>query len=172
MRKQSSGLLVYRRKGDGLEVLLVHPGGPFFARKDVWGIPKGESEPEEDPLSAAYREFEEEIGQKPPTGDAIELGEVKRSDGKVIKAWAIEGDIEARIVSSSLFDLEWPPRSGKIQQFPEVDDAKWFDIGQISGKLHKGQEIFIQRLADNLNIKADKQNGDTKLDEEIQQSLL
>lgn len=172
MKKQSAGLLVYRKNGKAVEVFLVHPGGPFFIRKDVWGIPKGEYQDGEDPLAAAYREFEEEIGQKAPSGNTIDLGEIRRSDGKLIKVWAVEGNLEARIVSSSLFDLEWPPRSGKVQQFPEVDRAKWFDISQTSGKLHKGQETFIVRLADILGVKIGNQSAGPDISESEQQALL
>ncbi len=152
VKKQSAGLLVYRQKNGRLEVLLTHPGGPFFVKKDAWGVPKGEYESNEDPTSAARCEFEEEIGQKAPEGELIELGEIKRADGKVIKVWAVEGDVDTSHITSSLFDLEWPPRSGKIQQFPEVDKARWFSLSQTSGKMHKGQEVFIKRLADHLNL--------------------
>ena len=155
MKKHSAGLVVYRRRSDGIEVFLTHPGGPFFVRKDVWGIPKGEYQDDEDPLKAARREFKEEVGQPPPQSKIIDLGEIKRSDGKIIKAWAIEGNPDATTINSNLFDLEWPPKSGKIQQFPEVDRAKWFELEQASGKLHRGQEVFIQRLADALDIDID-----------------
>ena len=154
MKKHSAGLVVYRRRIDGVEVFLTHPGGPFFVKKDVWGIPKGEYE-DEDPLKAARREFQEEIGQAAPQGKTIDLGEIKRSDGKIIKAWAVEGNPDAAAINSNLFDLEWPPRSAKIQQFPEVDKAKWFKLDHASGKLHKGQEVFIQRLAEALGIDID-----------------
>ncbi len=152
MKKQSAGLLVYRKSSPVVEVLLIHPGGPFFVKKDVWGIPKGEFEPGENPLAVARREFQEEIGQAAPDGEAVPLGDIKRSDGKVITAWAVEGDCSVEKITSNLFELEWPPRSGKIQQFPEVDAAKWFTLDQTAGKMHKGQEIFITRLADHLGL--------------------
>lgn len=152
MKKQSAGLLVYREINGKVEVLLIHPGGPFFVKKDVWGIPKGEYDDSEDPLSVAAREFQEEIGQTAPSGGTVYLGEIKRPDGKAIKTWAIRGDYNVETVKSNLFDLEWPPRSGNIQQFPEVDAAKWFPIDSVDGKMHKGQEVFIERLAEYLKI--------------------
>src|SRR5918993_854386 len=133
MPKRSAGLLVYRPSDDGLEVLLVHPGGPFWARKDdgAWSIPKGEYEPSEDPLEVALREFEEELGAEPPDStDALPLGELRQPSGKVVSAWAVEGDLDVSDVRSNLFEMEWPPRSGRTQEFPEVDRAGWFGPDQ------------------------------------------
>ncbi|MEX0881379.1 MAG: NUDIX domain-containing protein [Candidatus Saccharimonadales bacterium] len=150
MKKQSAGLLVYRMKEGKLEVLIAHQGGPFWAKKDVWTIPKGLYEQDEEPLVAARREFEEEIGQKSPNGRTIALGEITRKDGKTIKAWAIEGDIDVSKVKSNTFEIEWPPRSGKIQEFSEVDRAAWVDINSATAKMHTGQDVFIKRLAEKL----------------------
>jgi predicted NUDIX family NTP pyrophosphohydrolase len=150
MPKLSAGLLLYRRRRDGeLEVLLAHPGGPFWAKKDdgAWSIPKGEYGPDEDPRRVAAREFEEEIGVAPPTTDtAVSLGEVRLSSGKRVSAWALEGDLEVDEVRSNTFPMEWPPRSGKIEEFPEVDRAGWFDLRTARRKLTKGQVPFIDRL--------------------------
>jgi predicted NUDIX family NTP pyrophosphohydrolase len=153
MPKRSAGLLVYRRSDDGLEVLLVHPGGPFWARKDdgAWSIPKGEYEPSEDPLEVALREFEEELGAEPPdvTG-ALPLGELRQPSGKVVSAWAVEGDLDVSDVRSNMFEMEWPPRSGRTQEFPEVDRAGWFSPDQARRKLLRGQIGFLDRLAERL----------------------
>src|SRR5829696_7412301 len=120
--KQAAGLLVYRRTGGGLEVFLVHPGGPFYARKDdgVWSIPKGLFDADEDPLAPARREFEEETGQK-IAGDFFELKPITQKGGKIVYAWAVEANVDADDIVSNTFDLEWPPKSGKMQEFPEVD---------------------------------------------------
>ena len=154
MKKQSAGVVLYRTKNGQLEVLIAHPGGPFFAKKDngIWSIPKGLYEDDEDLLKAAKREFEEEIGTKPPSGDYIDLGEIKRKDGKTIRAWAVEGDIEENQVKSNLFEMEWPPRSGQKQQFPEIDKALWFDINSASLKLQPAQVEFLKRLAEQLKV--------------------
>jgi predicted NUDIX family NTP pyrophosphohydrolase len=153
MPKRSAGLLVYRRSDDGLEVLLVHPGGPFWARKDdgAWSIPKGEYEPSEDPLEVALREFEEELGAEPPdsTGE-LTLGELRQPSGKVVSAWAVEGDVDVSDVRSNMFEMEWPPRSGRTQEFPEVDRAGWFSPDQARRKLLRGQVGFLDRLAEQL----------------------
>jgi predicted NUDIX family NTP pyrophosphohydrolase len=147
----SAGLLVYRLK-PSLEVLLVHPGGPFWTRKDVWGIPKGEYDDILDPLEAAKREFEEEIGQRPPEGKTIDLGQIKNSSGKVITAWAIEGDMDVSVITSNTITLEWPPRSGKKIEMPEVDKADWIPAAIAVTKMHKGQDIFVERLTEHLGI--------------------
>lgn len=154
MRKYSAGLLVYRKKNSEPEVLLVHPGGPFWAKKDLgaWSIPKGEYGEGENPLGAAKREFEEEIGQGAPAGDPIDLGEIKRKDGKIIKAWALEGDLDTSTVISNEIRIEWPPRSGKQIEIPEVDKAGWFTLSEAGLKMHKGQDEFIGRLAVHLQI--------------------
>jgi predicted NUDIX family NTP pyrophosphohydrolase len=153
MPKRSAGLLVYRRSDDGIEVLLVHPGGPFWARKDdgAWSIPKGEHEPTEDPLAVALREFEEELGAPPPDpADARSLGELRQPSGKVVAAWAVEGDLDVRDVKSNTFEMEWPPRSGRTQDFPEVDRAGWFEPDEARRKLLRGQVGFLDRLAEQL----------------------
>ena len=154
MKKQSAGILVYRLAQGGVEVFLGHPGGPFWAKKDAgaWSIPKGEYEADEDALSAAKREFQEETGQPAPEGDYLDLGEFKRKDGKTIKAWAVQGDIDASKISSNSFEMEWPPKSGQKQAFPEVDKAAWLPIQTAAPKLHQGQAIFLEHLAEKLAI--------------------
>jgi predicted NUDIX family NTP pyrophosphohydrolase len=151
MPKLSAGLLVYRRVAGRLEVLLVHPGGPFWAKRDEgsWSIPKGEYEPGEDPLEAAVREFGEELGLAPPSAaDAVPLGEVRQASGKRVSAWALEGDVDVDDVRSNTFPMEWPPRSGRIQEMPEVDRAGWFDLETARRKLLKGQAPLLDRLPD------------------------
>jgi predicted NUDIX family NTP pyrophosphohydrolase len=151
--KRSAGLLLHRTRGGVLEVLLGHPGGPFFARKDdgVWTIPKGEYQPDEQPLAAAYREFTEEIGTAPPDGEPLPLGETRQSNGKLAVVWALEGDLDVTEISCNLFDLEWPPRSGRIQQFPEIDRAGWFDVGTARRKAFASQLPFLDRLLAHLD---------------------
>lgn len=136
-----------------MEVLIAHPGGPFFAKKDdgVWSVPKGLYDDDENPFDAAKREYEEEIGSPAPSGQYIELGEIKRSDGKVIKTWAVEGDLDEASVKSNTFEMEWPPKSGKKQQTPEIDKALWFEINLASVKLQPAQVEFLKRLAEHLN---------------------
>jgi predicted NUDIX family NTP pyrophosphohydrolase len=125
-------------------------GGPFWARKDAgaWSIPKGECEPDEDPASAARREFQEELGVPVPDGDLVELGEVKQSGGKVVTAWALAGDLDPALVVPGTFEMEWPPRSGTMKAFPEVDRAEWFDLATASEKIVGGQRPLLTRLAD------------------------
>lgn len=143
----SAGLLIYRRGTTGLQVFLVHPGGPYWARKDVgaWSLPKGEVEPGEDPLAAARRECEEETGHR-IEGPAVPLGSVTMRSGKVVHAWAVEGDLDVAQVRSTTFSLEWPPRSGRLQTFPEVDRAAWFAIAEARLRLHPAQVPFLHRL--------------------------
>jgi predicted NUDIX family NTP pyrophosphohydrolase len=145
--KRSAGILMYRRPGRGLEVLLVHPGGPFWARKDMgaWSIPKGEYAEGEDPLRVAMREFAEELGRE-PAGDFRELGELVQPSRKVVTAWAVEGDFDVTGLQSNTFELEWPPRSGRKAQFPEVDRAEWFAPAEARTKILSGQREFIERL--------------------------
>jgi predicted NUDIX family NTP pyrophosphohydrolase len=146
---RSAGLLVYRSAPDGgVEVLCAHMGGPFWARKDdrAWSIPKGEYADGDDPMTAARREFVEEIGQEPPDGSWIALGEVRQSSGKRIAAWAVAGDLDVTEIQSNTFALEWPPGSGRIEEFPEVDRAEWFDVETARRKLVKGQVEFLDRL--------------------------
>jgi predicted NUDIX family NTP pyrophosphohydrolase len=140
---------MFRNTASGLQVLLAHPGGPFFARKDegVWTIPKGVVEPgEDDLLKRARIEFEEEIGIK-PVGEAIPLGSVQQKGGKIVHAWAVEGDLLADFEpKSNTFDLEWPPRSGKIQSFPEIDRAAFFSLEEAARKINPAQKAFLDRL--------------------------
>jgi predicted NUDIX family NTP pyrophosphohydrolase len=148
MTRRSAGLLMYRHGMRGPEVLLVHPGGPFWARKDegVWSIPKGEYRDEEDPLEAARREFLEETGFA-ATGTFIALAPLKQKSGKIISAWAFEGDCDASAIRSNTFTMEWPSKSGKQAAFPEVDRAGWFGIGEAKKKLSKGQTGFVDELS-------------------------
>jgi predicted NUDIX family NTP pyrophosphohydrolase len=152
MPKQAAGILMYRRGASGLEVLLAHPGGPLWARKDAgsWTMPKGQFTDGELPLDAARREFEEEMG-KAPTGNFQPLGTVKQPSGKVIHAWAAESDFDASKVKSNLFSMEWPPRSGRMGEFPEVDRAGWFPIEEAREKIIKGQAPFLARLLEITN---------------------
>jgi predicted NUDIX family NTP pyrophosphohydrolase len=146
--KRSAGILLYRLNAGDLEVLLVHPGGPFWARKDAgaWSIPKGEYGVDEDPRACALREFEEETGTALGTGDLIELGEIKQKGGKTVTAWAAEGDLDADAVRSNTFTMEWPPRSGRTAEFPEIDRAGWFDAETAREKLLPAQAELLDRL--------------------------
>jgi predicted NUDIX family NTP pyrophosphohydrolase len=146
--KRSAGILLYRLSGGAPEVLLVHPGGPFWARRDAgaWSVPKGEYEDADDPLAAARREFEEETGTALQTGELLELGDVKQKNGKVVRAWAAEGDLDPDAVHSNTFTMEWPPRSGRTAQFPEIDRAGWFGIDEAREKLNPAQAEFLDRL--------------------------
>jgi predicted NUDIX family NTP pyrophosphohydrolase len=148
--RRSAGILLYRGAGDALEVLLVHPGGPFWARRDagVWSIPKGEYGDDEDPLAAARREFAEELGSAPPPGEPSDLGEIRQKSGKIVHAWALIGDLDADEIHSNTFTLEWPPRSGRVSEFPEVDRAQWFDLELARGKINPAQGAFLDRLAE------------------------
>jgi predicted NUDIX family NTP pyrophosphohydrolase len=154
MPKLGAGLLVYRSTGGKVEVLLVHPGGPFWARRDdgAWSLPKGEYVADEDPLEVAVREFREELGMDPP-GDRppVSLGDIRQPSGKRISAWALEGDLEVTEVRSNTFTLEWPPGSGVAREFPEVDRAGWFGLEAARRKLVRGQVSFIDRLAERLD---------------------
>jgi predicted NUDIX family NTP pyrophosphohydrolase len=152
MARRSAGILLYRRRDGATEVLLVHPGGPFWAKKDrgAWSIPKGEYEEGEDPLVVALREFEEETGQPPPRADLVELGEVRQRGGKVVTAWAAPGDVDPATITSNTFTLEWPPRSGSRREFPEVDRAGWFDLATARDKLLATQAELVDRLREHL----------------------
>jgi predicted NUDIX family NTP pyrophosphohydrolase len=146
MPRRSAGILLYR---DG-EVLLVHPGGPFWTKKDAgaWSIPKGEYEDGDDPRACALREFEEELGTPLPAGtELVELGDVRQKSGKVITAYAGAGDLDADAATSNTFTLEWPPRSGRMQEFPEVDRAGWFTLDEAREKLNPAQAELLVRLA-------------------------
>jgi predicted NUDIX family NTP pyrophosphohydrolase len=150
---KSAGLLLYRRRKGRIEVLLGHMGGPFWARKDerAWSIPKGEHPDAEDALAAARREFAEETGTRPPDGPTLDLGEVRQSGGKRVTAWAVEGDLDLASVKSNTFLLEWPPRSGRRQEFPEIDRAGWFDLDTARRKIVKGQVALVDRLEERLS---------------------
>jgi len=146
--KTSAGVLLYRRAADGVEVLIGHMGGPFWAKKDAggWSIPKGEYGEGEEPFAVALREFEEELGSPCPADDFTPLGEVKAS-GKTLTVWAAEGDLDATACVSNTFEIEWPPRSGRMQEFPEIDRAEWVGLDVAREKLVKGQLPFLDRLA-------------------------
>jgi predicted NUDIX family NTP pyrophosphohydrolase len=147
MVRKSAGLLMYRKVGGSVEVLLVHPGGPFWAKKDegTWSIPKGEFGDGEEPLEAAKREFQEETGFG-VDGKFEALEPVKQAGGKIVYAWAVEGDIDASAIRSNTFSLEWPPRSKKIQEFPEVDRGGWFDLAVARRKILKGQMPLLEQF--------------------------
>ena len=147
MQKISAGLLLYRMRGGILEVFLAHPGGPFWARKDlgVWSIPKGEIDEGEEQLGAARREFEEETGFR-PEGPFRELPPVRQRSGKIVHAWAVEGDCEPTVIRSNTFTQEWPPRSGRMQEIPEVDRAGWFDLDAARNKILEGQTGLLDEL--------------------------
>jgi predicted NUDIX family NTP pyrophosphohydrolase len=152
MSKRSAGILLFRGRGPALRLLLVHPGGPFWAKKDLgaWSIPKGEHGEGEDALAVARREFQEELGEPAPAGDAIELGELVQPSRKVITAFAMEGDLDPSRLKSNLFEMEWPPKSGRLQSFPEVDRAAWFPVEEARDKLLPGQRPFIDQLLERL----------------------
>ena len=154
--KPSAGILLYRRRAALVEVLLVHPGGPFWSKKDDggWFLPKGELEADEDPLTAALREFREELGAAPPTGQPLSLGSVKNKSGKLICAWALEGDFEPSTLHSNTFSVEWPPRSGKLRDFPEVDRAAFFSFEVGAIKIHSAELPFLGRLESALSLAA------------------
>ena len=146
--RRSAGVLLYRRVGNAVEVLIVHMGGPFWARKDdaAWSIPKGEYAADEEPLDVARREFAEELGSPLPDGELIELGEIKQPSGKVITAWALAADFDAATAVSNTFAMEWPRGSGTMRDFPEIDCAEWYDIDTARTKLVRGQVGFLDRL--------------------------
>ncbi|MDT0486604.1 MULTISPECIES: NUDIX domain-containing protein [Streptomyces] len=149
--RTSAGLLLFRHTGDGLEVLLGHMGGPFFARRDAgaWTVPKGEYEPDSEPAwDAARREFQEELGLPPPAGEAVPLGEVRQTNGKVVTAWAIEADLDPATVVPGLFSMEWPPKSGQMREFPELDRVEWFGLDRARAVIVKAQAAFLDRLAE------------------------
>jgi predicted NUDIX family NTP pyrophosphohydrolase len=154
--KRSSGILLYRDRDDGtIEFLLVHPGGPYWARRDdgAWSIPKGGIEGEEDSRTAALRELDEELGAAAPAldaGELIELGSVRQRAGKVVDAWGAEGDFDPTALDSNTFEMEWPPRSGREVEFPEVDRADWFDLEGARRKLLPAQSEFLDRLLEHL----------------------
>jgi predicted NUDIX family NTP pyrophosphohydrolase len=145
---ESAGILLFRNREDRTEVLLVHPGGPFWKKRDegAWSIPKGEIELGENAIDVARREFEEELGQPAPEEDFMPLGSVRQAGGKVVHAWAAPGDFDVTRLNSVHFEMEWPPRSGGKQSFPEVDKAAWFDLETARRKILQGQTAFLERL--------------------------
>jgi len=145
--KQSAGVLLFRRTGQEIEVLLAHPGGPFWKNKDdgAWSIPKGEYADDEDPLAAAKREFTEETGLT-PSGNFVTLGQVRQAAGKVVSAWAVEGDFDTTRLQSNTISMPWPPRSAKIQEFPEIDRVEWFPLDVARRKMLPGQAELLERL--------------------------
>lgn len=145
--KQSAGILLFRRSVDGYEVFLVHPGGPFWAKKDegAWSVPKGEFSDDEVPLEAALREFSEEVGFR-PAGPYRELPAVRQSGGKTVHCWLAEGDCDPAALVSNSFEMEWPPRSGRLQQFPEVDRGAWFSLNEARRRINKAQARFLESL--------------------------
>jgi predicted NUDIX family NTP pyrophosphohydrolase len=152
--KRSAGILLFRRRDGELEVLLVHPGGPFWASKDLgaWSIPKGEHDPDEDARACALREFEEETGSAPSPGDLADLGEVRQKAGKVVHAWAVEGDLDPATIRSNTFTIQWPPRSGQMKEFPEVDRAEWFALDAARERINPAQAAFLDRLSDRFEL--------------------
>lgn len=144
----SAGIVLYRSQSSRVEVLLGHMGGPFWARKDAgaWTIPKGEYDTGEDPFTAACREFEEEVGCQVPATSFVDLGEVRQSGGKAVRAWAADGDLDPMTAVSNRFEMEWPPRSGMMQTFPELDRVAWFDLSNAMVKILSGQRDLLERL--------------------------
>lgn len=164
MPKLSAGIVLYRQGDNGLEIFLVHPGGPFWAKKDLasWSIPKGEYGEEEDAFAAAKREFHEETGFDLPNGTAAELGTVKYGN-KVLTAWSLEGSVDARRVRSNMFTMEWPPKTGKKQEFAEVDRAGWFPPAIAKQKLVKGQITLVDRLCEQIGASADEAENQSQM---------
>lgn len=157
MRVHSGGILLFRFRGDELQVLLVHPGGPFWSGKDegAWSIPKGVFEDNESPLEAAKREFKEETGYE-VTGRFINLGTILQPSKKIVHVWALQSDLDAALTTSNKFSMEWPRKSGIMKEFPEVDKAEWFDAKKARKKILKGQAAFIDRLLESIKIEPNK----------------
>ncbi|WP_028059424.1 NUDIX domain-containing protein [Candidatus Solirubrobacter pratensis] len=149
MAKRSAGILLHRDTGAGVEVLLVHPGGPFWAKKDLgaWSIPKGEHDDAEEALACALREFAEETGTALSPGELTDLGAIRQRGGKTVQAWAAEGDLDADAIRSNTFTVEWPPRSGRMCEYPEVDRAAWFALDEARERINPAQAAFLDRLA-------------------------
>ncbi|MFJ8112268.1 NUDIX domain-containing protein [Streptomyces sp. NPDC096132] len=149
-QKRSAGLLLFRHTDDGTEVLLGHMGGPYFAKKDAgaWTVPKGEYEPDEPAWDAARREFQEELGLPPPDGEAIDLGEVRQTNGKIVTVWGIEADLDPASVDPGTFTMEWPPRSGRTQEFPELDRVAWYGLDRAREVIVPAQAAFLDRLGE------------------------
>jgi predicted NUDIX family NTP pyrophosphohydrolase len=150
MQKRSAGLLLFRHTDDGIEVLLGHMGGPYFAKKDAgaWTVPKGEYEPDEPAWQAARREFQEELGLPPPDGEAIGLGEVRQTNGKIVTVWAVAADLDPAAIVPGTFTMEWPPRSGRMREFPELDRVAWYGLDRAREVIVTAQAAFLDRLAE------------------------
>lgn len=146
--RRSAGILPYRRRPSGTEVLLGHMGGPFWANRDAgaWSVPKGEHEPDEPPVRAAHREFAEELGVAAPAGPLVDLGSTTQSAGKVVTVWAVEGELDPDGVTPGTFSMEWPRGSGRFREFPEIDRVRWFPLDEAREKVVRGQRIFLERL--------------------------
>ena len=146
--RTSAGMLLWRKRKGRLEVLLGHPGGPYFAGRDAdhWTVLKGEVEPSEDLVDVARREFAEETGHQPPDGPMIELGDIRQKSGKLVLAWAVEGDLDPKTAVSNSFEMEWPPRSGRVKEFPEIDRVAWFDLQAARVRIKAAQAPFLDRL--------------------------
>jgi predicted NUDIX family NTP pyrophosphohydrolase len=152
--RRSAGLLLFRRTGQGPEVLLAHMGGPFFARREAgaWTVPKGEYDADEPSWEAARREFREELGLPPPDGEAVPLGEVRQSGGKTVTAWAVEADLDPAAIEPGTFTMEWPPKSGRLEEFPEVDRVAWFGLEHAREVIVSAQKAFLDRLAEHSGL--------------------
>ena len=164
MAASSAGILLFRRRNGELQVLLVHPGGPFWAARDLgaWSIPKGEYRGE-DPLVAARREFAEELGSPAPHGRMIDLGQVRLKSGKLVRAWGVEGDLDAGAARSNTCEIEWPPRSGRRIEIPEVDRAEWFELEEAARRINPAQAALLERLAEQVgrlasNLRIEQKN--------------
>jgi predicted NUDIX family NTP pyrophosphohydrolase len=172
MTKLSAGLLMFRRAAEKFEVLLVHPGGPFWAKKDLasWSVPKGEYPEGEDAFATAMREFEEETSIR-AEGQFIPLGQIRQPSGKLVTAWAFEGDCDPATIKSNLFSMEWPRGSGKMQEFPEIDRGEWFTFAAARRKILKGQVGFLERLAEHLGVPMPAETDENDDNTEAQGSL-
>lgn len=148
MPKRSAGILLFRRTSAGIEVLLGHTGGPYHAGRDVgaWSVPKGEYGDDETALDAAHREFTEELGLPVPDGDLVALGDITQRNGKIVTVWAVEAELDPATISPGLFSLQWPPKSGRYQEFPEIDRVAWLDLDQARAWMITGQQAFLDRL--------------------------
>ena len=150
--RTSAGIVLFRPRNGRLEILLAHPGGPFFTNRDAghWTIPKGEADGDEELVAVARREFEEETGNRPPDGDPIELGSIVQKGGKVVHAWALQGDLDPATAESNTFEMVWPPGSGQRQTFPEIDRVEWFDVDEAKRRVKPTQIPLIDRLVEHL----------------------
>ncbi|GAC1328124.1 MAG: NUDIX domain-containing protein [Beijerinckiaceae bacterium] len=157
MPKRSAGLLLFKHSAGELMVFLVHPGGPFWTKRDLgsWSIPKGEYFPDEDARAVALREFEEETGLAAPPGLLLPLGDVRQAGGKIVTAWGLEGDVDAAAIVSNMFETVWPPKSSQRRSFPEVDRADWFTLADASDKIIAGQRPLLERLVQEIHVERD-----------------